>query len=77
MSGGYRHHSKYVSSQDVVHNCLLTYKDMFSNMSFQWYVQNVYDSVARKGYIISYNTVEKSVAYFLKDEIDFCPHCLK
>lgn len=74
----HRHHSKYVSHQDVIHKCLLTYYgELFQNMPFQWYVQNVYDSTNRKGYDISKEEVENTLAHFLKGKIDFCPHCFK
>ena len=77
MNDDSRHHSNYVSEQQVVHKCVLPYLGIFANMQLQWSVQNVYDSVSRKGYTISYEIVEKWVAYFLKDKIDFCPHCFK
>ena len=37
-----RHHSKYVSHQDVIHKCLSTYYgELFQNMPFIWYVDRV------------------------------------
>ena len=77
MNDDNRHHTNYVSEQQVVHKCVLTYFGIFSNMPLQWYVQNVYDSVNRKGYDLSYENVQQWVGYFLKDKIDFCPHCFK
>ena len=48
-----RHHAGYVSNQDIIHKCLLTYYDELSqNMPFGWYVQNIYDSCSRKGFNI-------------------------
>ena len=44
-------------------------------MPFGWYVQNVYDSVNRKGYNVSLEEVVKTVHHFLKDDINICPHC--
>ncbi len=73
----HRHHSKYVSHQDVIHKCLLTYWDIFQIMPLQWYVMNVHDSTNRKGYDISKEEVESTLAHFLKGKIDFCPHCFK
>ena len=46
-------------------------------MPLQWYVMNVYDSTNRKGYDISKEEVESTLAHFLKGKIDFCPHCFK
>ena len=43
-----RHHSKYLSEQDVIHKCLMTYMDVLSNMPFSWYVDRVHESVGRK-----------------------------
>ena len=45
-----RHHAKYVSGDNVAHKCLMTYIDMFPNMSPAGIIQNVYDSCSRKGY---------------------------
>jgi len=70
-----RHHSGYVSEQQVIHKCLGTYQDIFRNMPLKWYVQNIYDSVNRKGYNISYKDVYLTVRYFMKDERETCPHC--
>ena len=73
-----RHHAGYVSNQDIIHKCLLTYYDELSqNMPFQWYVQNVYDSCARKGFHIPIEEVEDTVRYFLQwRDRDVCPHCM-
>ena len=57
MSDDSRHHTNYVSEQQVVFKCTLTYLNIFSNMPLQWYVQNVYDSVNRKGYNLPYEVV--------------------
>ena len=54
-----RHHSKYVSGDNVAHRCLMTYLDMFSNMSPDWYIQNVYDSCSRKGYDVPMLSIAK------------------
>ena len=45
-----RHHSKYVSEANVIHRCLMTYLDMFSNMQPEWYINSVYYSCNRKGF---------------------------
>lgn len=72
-----RHHSKYVSNQDIIYKCLQTYYgEIFQNMPVQWYVDRVHESVGRKvGATISREEVEKTVCYFLRDKIDFCEHC--
>ena len=71
-----RHHTNYVSNQQVIHKCFMTYYDMFYNMPFQWYVQNVYDSCSRKGFNILQKEVEHTVKHFLKHEgREICPHC--
>ena len=75
MNNDSRHHTNYVSEQQVVFKCTNTYFDIFSNMPLQWYVQNVYDSVNRKGYTIPYEDIQQWVGYFLKDRIEFCEHC--
>ena len=73
-----RHHSHYVSNQQVIHKCLLTYYEEISqNMPFQWYVQNVYDSCSRKGFNIPLEEVETTVRYFLQwQDRKICPHCM-
>ncbi len=72
-----RHHAGYVSHQDIIHKCLETYYDIFSNMPFQWYVQNVYDSASRKGYNIPQEEVESTVRYFLQWKgREVCEHCM-
>ena len=72
-----QHHAGYVSHQDIIHKCFLTYYEMFPNMQFQWYVQNVYDSANRKGYIIDQSEVETTVKHFLEGHgRKVCPHCL-
>ena len=48
-----RHHAKYVSEPNVIHRCLATYMDMFSNMPAEWYINSVYYSCSRKGYFPS------------------------
>ena len=45
-----RHKSGYVSEANVIHRCLATYMDMFSNMSPEWYINSVYYSCNRKGF---------------------------
>jgi len=45
-----KHHSHYVSEANVIHRCLMTYLDMFSNMTPEWYINSVYYSCNRKGY---------------------------
>ena len=73
-----RHHSKYLSEQDVIHKCLMTYMDVLSNMPFSWYVDRVHESVGRKmGVKVSRNLVQITLAHFLEGKIDFCPHCYK
>jgi len=78
MSEDRRHHSKYVSNQQVIHKCFMTYyNEIFQNMPFQWYVQNVYDSVNRKGFNILIEEVESTVKHFLQNEgRKICPHCM-
>ena len=73
-----RHHSKYVSNQDVIHKCLSTYYgELFQNMPFVWYVDRVEESVQRKvGCQISREEVARTVHHFLRDKIEICPHCL-
>ena len=72
-----RHHAGYVSNQDIIHKCLETYYEMFSNMPFQWYVQNVYDSTNRKGFTIPQEEVEATVRYFLEWKgRKICSHCM-
>ena len=71
-----KHHSKYVSPQDVIHKCFLTYYDIFHNMPFDWYTQNVHDSCARKGVIIPKLLVEVTIRHFLKNyDREFCDSC--
>lgn len=74
-----RHHSKYVSHQDVIHKCLSTYYgELFQNMPFIWYVDRVHESVGRKmGVKVTREEVINTLAHFLKGKVDFCPHCLK
>ena len=73
-----RHHSKYVSHQDVIYKCLVTYMDVLANMPFTWYVDRVHESVGRKmGVEVTRQEVVETLAHFLKDKISFCPHCLK
>ena len=78
MTESKRHHTGYVSHQDIIHKCLLTYYDeLFQNMPFQWYVQNVYDSCSRKGFNIPLEEVEATVRYFLQWKgREVCPHCM-
>jgi len=72
-----QHHSKYVSNQQVIHKCLLTYQEVSPNMPFSWYVQNVYDSTNRKGYVIDQGEVETWIYHFMKWEgLDVCRHCM-
>ena len=73
-----RHHTNYVSNQQVIHKCFMTYYEEISqNMPFQWYVQNVYDSVSRKGFNITQEEVESTVKHFLEGQgRDVCPHCM-
>ena len=53
MKENIRHHSKYVSEYNVIHKCLMTYLEMFPNMSPNGMIQTVYDSCSRKGYEVS------------------------
>ena len=73
-----RHHSGYVSNQDVIHKCFITYYEEHSqNMPYQWYVQNIYDSCARKGFIIPIEEVEDTVKHFLQQKgRKICSHCM-
>ena len=50
MKENTRHHSKYVSTSNAIHKCLMTYMDMFSNMPPEWYINSVYYSCNRKGF---------------------------
>ena len=70
-----RHHTNYLSNQQVIHKCLLTYEDIFLNMPFSWYVEKVSDSVNRKGFLISREEMVKTIHYFRKDKQDICPYC--
>jgi hypothetical protein len=72
-----RHHSGYVSEQQVIHKCLGTYQNIFRNMPLEWYAINVYDSVNRKGYNISYRDVHFAVNFLINGPgiIKSCPHC--
>ena len=72
-----RHHAGYVSNQDVIHKCFITYyEEMSQNMPFQWYVQNVHDSSARKGFFIPLEEVEDTVKHFLQQRgRNVCIHC--
>ncbi len=54
-----RHHSKYVSGNNVAHRCLMSYLNMFPNMSPNGMIQTVYDSCNRKGYEVSMLTIAK------------------
>ena len=74
-----KHHSKYVSTQDVIHKCLSTYYgELFQNMPFVWYVDRVQESTVRKGFNIPRIEIAQTVRHFLqqKDGFDICPHCL-
>ena len=73
-----RHHAGYVSNQDVIHKCFTRYyEELSQNMPFQWYVQNVYDSSARKGFFISLEEVEETVKHFLQQKgRKICSHCM-
>ena len=72
-----QHHAGYVSHQDIIHKCFETYYEMFPNMPFQWYVQNIYDSTNRKGFLIKQEEIEDTVRYFLQWKgREICPHCL-
>ena len=74
-----RHHSNYVSNQDVIHKCLTTYYgELFQNMPFVWYVDRVQESTVRKGFNIPRIEIAQTVRHFLqqKDGFDICPHCL-
>ncbi len=72
----YQHHAKpYVSNQQIIHKCLLTYQEISSNMPFNWYVERVEGSINRKGVIIERNEIINTVYYFLKFDYDLCPHC--
>ena len=72
-----RHHAGYVSNQQVIHKCFTTYYEEHSkNMPFQWYVQNIHDSCARKGFIIPKEEVEDTINHFLQQTgRTVCPHC--
>ena len=59
MKENIRHHSKYVSPDNVIHKCLMTYLEMFPNMSPNGMIQTVYDSCSRKGYEVSMLDVAK------------------
>ena len=52
-----------------------SYDDTSDGGKLSEYVQNVYDSVNRKGYNVSLEEVVKTVHHFLKDDINICPHC--
>ena len=72
-----RHHSKYVSHQDIIHKCLITYADVLHNMPLSWYVDRVHESVGRKvGVKVTRLEVAETIAHFLEGKVEFCPHCL-
>ena len=50
---------------------------MIANISHVANVQNVYDSCARKGYIIPHEELEDTVKHFLqqKEGREICSHC--
>ena len=50
MKQDIQHHSRYVSEPNVIHKCMATYLEMFSNMPPEWYINSVYYSCNRKGY---------------------------
>ena len=62
MKHNIQHHSGYVSEPNVIHKCMATYLEMFSNMSPEWYINSVYYSCSRKGYFPSRVEVAK---YFM------------
>ena len=62
-----RHHSKYVSGDNVAHRCLMTYLDISRNMPPEWYVQNVYDSCNRKGYDVPMESIAKLFVLYRPD----------
>ena len=59
MKENIQHHSKYLSPDNVIHRCLMTYLDIFSNAQPEWYITNVYDSCSRKGYEVSMLDIAK------------------
>lgn len=59
MNNDIRHHTNYVSEDNVLHKCLITYLEMFSNMPPAWYIQNVRDSCNRKGYDVPIEDIVK------------------
>ena len=59
MKENIQHHSKYVGSDSVIHKCLLTYLEMFSNAQPEWYITSVYDSCSRKGYEVTMEDIAK------------------
>jgi hypothetical protein len=50
MKNETQHHSRYVSEANVIHKCMATYLDTFSNMPPEWYINSVYYSCNRKGF---------------------------
>ena len=62
MKQDIQHHSRYVSEPNVIHKCMATYLEMFSNMPPEWYINSVYYSCSRKGYFPSRVEVAK---YFM------------
>ena len=63
-----QHHAGYVSHQDIIHKCFETYYEMFPNMPFQWYVQNIYDSTNRKGFLIKQEEIEDQLFQTMKPQ---------
>ena len=59
MKNDIRHHTNYVSVNNVLHRCLMTYLAMFSDMPPAWYIQNVRDSCNRKGYDVPIEDIVK------------------
>ena len=71
-----QHHSKpYLSNQQIIHKCLLTYQEISSNMPFTWYVERVEGSINRKGFVIDREEIINTVYYFMKFERNICPYC--
>ena len=53
-----------VSKPYAIHKCLMTYLDMTSNMTPNWYIQNVYDSCNRKGYHATVEEISKLLVLY-------------
>ena len=67
------HPETFASATNAIHKCLMTYLNLTSNMTPNWYIQNVYDSCNRKGY---HATVEEIAKLFVLYKPEFKGKCI-